>query len=108
VTPPIDPIAVAVLVAERLERIGILHTIGGSIASAIAGEPRTTIDIAVVAAVEEPDITAIVEEFARDFYVDEDALRRAVRERGGTNLIHQASQIKVDLHVAGGTPLDVQ
>ena len=36
------------------------------------------------------------------------ALARAVRTRSSANLIHQTSQIKVDLFVAGGTPLDIQ
>jgi len=108
VTSPLDPIAVAALVAGTLERLGILHTIGGSIASSIAGEPRTTVDIDVVVAIDESGIPAILHAFEEDFYVDEDALRRAVRDRASTNLIHQASQIKVDIHVAGGTPLDSQ
>lgn len=43
-----------------------------------------------------------------EFYVDEDAVRRAVRDRGSVNLIHQPTQLKVDLFVAGGTPLDAQ
>jgi hypothetical protein len=108
VTRPIDPVAIAVLVAQRLDRLGILHTTGGSIASSLAGEPRTTIDIDIVAAIDERHVSAIVDAFSRDFYIDEQALRRAVREHASTNLIHQPSQIKVDIHVAGGTPLDLQ
>lgn len=37
-----------------------------------------------------------------------DALRRAVRTRTSANLIHQGTMLKVDLFVAGGTPLDAQ
>src|SRR5262245_2383197 len=40
--------------------------------------------------------------------MDDVAVRRAVRERTTVNLIHQATQLKVDLFVAGGTPLDWQ
>jgi len=44
VTIPVDPIAVAIVVAivvaRVLDALGIVHTIGGSIASSIAGEPR--------------------------------------------------------------------
>ena len=43
-----------------------------------------------------------------DFYVDGEALRRAVRGRASANLIHHATQLKVDIFVAGGTPLDEQ
>jgi hypothetical protein len=39
-----------------LDALGIVHTIGDSIASSIAGEPRSTIDIDIVAAVRESDV----------------------------------------------------
>jgi hypothetical protein len=45
VTGPIDPIETALLVVRHLDAMGILRTIGGSIASAFAGEPRSTVDI---------------------------------------------------------------
>jgi hypothetical protein len=107
-TSPIDPIAVAVMLAERLDALGIVHTIGGSIASAFAGEPRSTADIDLVAAIEETHIPSIAAALSADFYLDEAALRRAVRDRATVNLIHQATQVKVDVFVAGGTPLDAQ
>ena len=107
-TSPIDPIAVAVLIAERLDALGIVHTIGGSIASAFAGEPRSTADIDLVAAIGDDQITPVVAALATDFYLDEEALRRAVRDHGTVNLIHQDTQIKVDVFVAGGTPIDGQ
>jgi hypothetical protein len=47
-------------------------------------------------------------EKAPEFYVDEEALYRALRLKGSTNLIEQKSQLKVDLFIAGGTPLDEQ
>jgi hypothetical protein len=105
---PVDPIAVAVVVADVFDALGLVHTIGGSIASSIAGEPRSTIDIDIVAALREPDIPALLSALSADFYVDEAALRRAVREHSSANLIHQATQVKVDIFVAGGTPLDEQ
>jgi hypothetical protein len=108
VTVPVDPIAVAVSVARVLDALGIVHTIGGSIASSIAGEPRSTIDIDIVAALRESDVPALRSALSADFYVDDEALRRAVRERSSVNVIHQATQLKVDIFVAGGTPLDEQ
>jgi len=108
VTVPVDPIAIALSVSHVLDTIGIPHTIGGSLASSFAGEPRSTIDIDFVAALEESHIPAIVSALSADFYVDDEALRRAVRERTSANLIHHATQLKVDLFVAGGTPLDQQ
>ena len=36
----VDPIATAALVSKHLDALQIQHTIGGSIASSFAGEPR--------------------------------------------------------------------
>lgn len=107
-TAPIDPFAVALSVTSALDALGIASTIGGSIASSFAGEPRSTIDIDIVAALEEGQIPALVAALTPAFYADADALRRAVRTRTSANLIHQATALKVDLFVAGGTPLDAQ
>ena len=105
---PIDPIATALLVVRHLDAMQIPHTIGGSIASSFAGEPRSTVDIDIVVALEERHVEALVAALSAEFYLDADALRRAVRTRSSANLIHQATQLKVDLFVAGGTPLDAR
>jgi hypothetical protein len=107
-TAAIDPIETALLVVRQLDALGIPHTIGGSIASSFAGEPRSTIDIDIVVALEERHIDALVAALSAEFYIDAESLRRAVRTRSSTNLIHQATQLKVDLFVAGGTPLDAR
>lgn len=107
-TPAPDPIAVALRVADALDALGVVSTVGGSIAASFAGEPRSTIDIDIVAALDESHIDGLVVALSSEFYIDSDSLRRAVRIRGSANLIHQATQFKVDLFVAGGTPLDAQ
>lgn len=45
---PIDPLAIAALVASILEEQGIRYVIGGSVASSLIGEPRTTLDLDVI------------------------------------------------------------
>ncbi len=67
VAAPIDPIAVAVQIADAFTSLGVQHTIGGSIASSIAGEPRSTLDIDVVAALEERHVARLAEMLRRDF-----------------------------------------
>lgn len=103
-----DPIAVAIEVVQTLDALEIANTIGGSIASSFAGEPRSTIDIDIVAAVEGRHVSSLLGAWEPAFYVDAGALQRAVSTRGAVNLIHQATMLKVDLFVAGGTPLDRQ
>lgn len=105
---PVDPLAVAWTVSKALDAIGAVHTIGGSLAASFAGEPRSTIDIDIVASLDEFHASQLVAALSDAFYIDESSLRRAIRERTSTNLIHEATQLKVDLFVAGGTPLDAQ
>lgn len=101
-----DPIAVALLVADALEALRLRYTVGGSLASSMSGEPRSTLDVDMVVAITENDIGPIVAALGTEFYVSEDALRRAVRERSTANLIHHRTSIKIDLFVMGSTPLD--
>jgi hypothetical protein len=108
VTLRTDPIAVALRVVDALESLGIVCTVGGSIAASFAGEPRSTIDIDIVVQLELDRVPDVVAALGDDFYLDEHALERAIRQRSSTNLIHHATQLKVDLFVAGGTPLDAQ
>ena len=103
-----DQVGTALLVIRALDALDIVSTVGGSIAASFAGEPRSTIDIDIVAALDESHIEPLVSSLSSEFYIDAKALARAVRTRSSANLIHQTSQIKVDLFVAGGTPLDAQ
>ncbi len=86
----------------------MLYLVGGSVASPIGGEPRTTLDVDIVVAITEPDVDRFLAELGSEFYADDGAIRRAIRRHSSVNLIHQPSAIKVDLFIAGGSPLDEQ
>ena len=101
-----DPVAVALRVAEILEACGLRYLVGGSLASSISGEPRSTLDVDIVLDVTASDVDRLVHGLRPEFDVDEHALERAVRERSSVNVFHVATAIKVDLFVVGGTPLD--
>jgi hypothetical protein len=103
-----DAIGLAVRVGAILDRIGVRYTIGGSIAASLAGEPRATIDIDLVAALQHADVAPMLAALGSDFYVAEEAVHRAIDHLGTVNLIDQATSIKVDVFIAGGTPLDSQ
>lgn len=103
-----DPLAVAIRIGQIFDALGVLHTIGGSIAASFAGEPRSTIDIDFVVALDHAAVAAVIAQLGDEFYADAGALHRAIDTLGTANLIHQATQIKVDLFIAGGTPLDEQ
>jgi hypothetical protein len=101
-----DPVHVAVIVAEALEACRVRYLVGGSLASAVSGEPRSTLDVDLVVELTENDVEPFVAALGDAFHVDADALRRAVRERASANVIHYATSTKVDLFIAGGSPLD--
>jgi hypothetical protein len=103
-----DPVRVALIVAEALEACRVRYLVGGSLASAVSGEPRSTLDVDLVVELSEKDIEPFIAALGDRFHVDSDALRRAVRERASTNVIHYATSTKVDLFMAGGSPMDSQ
>jgi hypothetical protein len=101
-----DPIEVALRVARALEACGVSYLVGGSLASALSGEPRSTLDVDLVVALAESEIDRFISALGDEFYADADALRQAVRERSCANLIHLGTSTKVDLFILGGSPLD--
>lgn len=107
-TPAADPIDVALRVAAILESAGVCYTIGGSIASSLAGEPRSTLDIDIVVAMSHADVAPLLKVLGSGFYVSREALHRAVDTLSTVNLIDQETNVKIDLFIAGGTPLDEQ
>jgi hypothetical protein len=101
-----DPVAVALSVAQILEACGSRYLVGGSLASSMSGEPRSTLDVDIVVAITAADIDRLVDGLRREFDVDEQAVARAVGERSSVNVFHVASAIKVGLFVMGGSPFD--
>ena len=82
------------------------YLVGGSLASSISGEPRSTLDVDMVVALTEANIDRFLSLLGDDFHADSESLRRAVRERSSANLIHVGTSTKVDLFILGGTPVD--
>ena len=107
-TDAVDAISIALQVTSALDALGVVHTIGGSIASSMAGEPRSTIDVDIVVDLKAEHVPGLVAALQQDFYLDETALQRAVADLSSANLIHHETSIKIDLFIAGGTPLDRQ
>jgi len=86
-------------VSERLESAGIAFMLTGSVAMNYYAQPRMTRDIDLVAALDETDVEAFVHMFEDDYYLDRQAVSRAVAHRSLFNLIHHESVIKIDFIV---------
>jgi hypothetical protein len=103
-----SPVTVALYAADALESCGVRYVVGGSLASSVSGEPRSTLDVDIVVEMSEADVHRVVAALAPEFEVDDRAIMRAVRSRSSVNVFHRSTAIKVDLFVAGGTPLDAE
>ena len=101
-----DPIAVAVSFTNALERLDVPYLIGGSFASSVHGEPRSTNDIDIVADLREEHVTRFVELVRGEYYVSEEAVREAIRLGGSFNVLHMGAAVKIDVFIAGDDPFN--
>jgi hypothetical protein len=85
---PNEPIAVTLLVIDALDALGVPYLIGGSLASAVHGVLRATLDTDLVARA-----------LGGTFYVDAESIREAVLHRRSFNIIHLETMFKVDVFV---------
>lgn len=97
----------AVSVSLLLDEVGMRYVIGGSVASSLVGEPRSTVDIDIAVEMEPGNLDLLLDRVRPTFYVPENDAARAVREKDSFNLIHNEAALKVDLFVLGDGVLDV-
>lgn len=101
------PLEVAAEMATIFDRLHIRYVIGGSVASSLIAEPRSTVDIDIAVVMTQSDLEALISEVRPSFYIPETAAHEAVRDHGTFNLIHQKAAFKVDVFVLGSGVLDV-
>ena len=75
----------------RLNACGIPYLLTGSMASNYWGMPRTTHDIDLVIQLRETDIGPLVRAFAKDYFIEENAVRGAFQKPFQFNALDQRS-----------------
>lgn len=100
---------------EYLEALGDFHAvcdstdiayaIGGSLASSLAGEARSSLDADVIALLVPESLPEFVRALDVAFYVFPEMAEAAVRSGRSFNIVHRASLMKIDVFVAGRDPL---
>lgn len=103
-----EPIEVAVAFTRVLDDLGVEYVIGGSLASSVHGEPRTTNDIDIMADIGPEHVDALAAAVSGDYYLSPGAAREAIRHQGSFNLIHLHKAVKIDVFVAGDDPLNAE
>jgi len=94
-----DPISLALDVAAVLNTLGIPYFIGGSVASTLMGEMRSTEDVDMVADLKTEQVIPLLEALQPRFYVSEDAVHEAIQSKRSFNLIDNESLGKVDIFI---------
>lgn len=102
----VNHLRVAVSMAKVLDELGIVYVVGGSVASSIIGEPRSTIDVDIAVRLDSEQLDSLLGRVRPSFYVPEADAARAVREHDSFNLIHNDHSTKIDLFVLGDGVLD--
>ena len=105
---PSEAVAVTLHVTQTLEVLKIPYAIGGSMASTAHGRIRTTMDVDIVAQVQERHVDPLVLALGADFYADAAMMQQAIAHRSSFNLIHLETMFKVDIFVAKERPFDQQ
>ena len=96
-----DPFEVTAKVTEFLEQNQVEYFLGGSLASTVHGEPRFTQNVDIVVRLGTTQSERMVSALGAEFYLSEEALNDALTRGGSANLIHFASNFKIDLILSG-------
>jgi hypothetical protein len=94
-----ESVSVLLLVVEVFERLHIPYLIGGSMASALYGVARSTLDADMVADIRQEQVGVLVTALGEAFYADDEMIRGAIQNRSWFNLIHLKSMFKVDVFI---------
>ena len=96
----------ALIVAEILESLDIAYLVSGSVASSIWGEMRYTQDIDLVADIQESQIELLINAFSPRFYINEVAIREAIKSGYSFNLIDNQTGWKIDIFILTPDPFE--
>jgi hypothetical protein len=101
-----EPVAVTLLVIEALEASDVPYLIGGSLASAVHGVARATVDTDLVADLRPEHARPLAQALEDAFYVDVESIQDAIRRHSSFNVIHLETMFKVDVFVRKPRPFD--
>jgi len=99
-----EPLLVVARLARTFEALAIRYVVGGSLASSLYGIPRATQDVDLVAEIELPQVEALANSIAGEFYVEAGMIRDAIQRRASFNVVHLATMFKADIFIPPGDP----
>ncbi len=94
------------MVIDCFEKLSIAYYIGGSVASSAYGIARATMDVDVVADIKIHQVDRLVETLEKDYYLNAETVRDAIRRSASFNLIHLETMVKIDVFIVRNRPYD--
>ncbi|MBA3946958.1 MAG: hypothetical protein H0X37_20650 [Herpetosiphonaceae bacterium] len=111
-----EPVEITLLVTPQLEALNILYVIGGSVASIIWGEYRSTNDADVLAAIQMQHVEPLVQALGNEFFLQAEDMREAIRfaahhpgearTRPRFAVLHVPTAFKIDMFVSTDRPFE--
>ena len=99
--PLAEALEATLIVTDAFESIGVQHFVGGSLASSLLGEPRSTQDVDVVAVMNAAQVEPFARAIESTFFVDRGMATDAIVHRSEFNVVHLPTMFKVDVFVPG-------
>ena len=94
-----DALGVVATLARAYDGMRIPYLVGGSFAISVYGVPRATQDVNIVADIGMSHVDPFVNRLEGRFYVEEEAVRDAVRRRASFNVLYLPLMFKADIFV---------
>jgi hypothetical protein len=102
-----EPLSITLLVIEAFEKLNVTYLIGGSLASALHGTARSTLDTDLVADLSPEKVNRLVEMLRQDFYIDQGMILDAIEHHSSFNVIHLKTAFKVDVFITKSRAFDL-
>jgi hypothetical protein len=94
------------LFVKTLEQLNVPYYIGGSIASSVYGISRATMDVDLVSELKSDHVKFLVQALQKDYFIDENMILDAIKNKSSFNLIHLSTMIKIDVFISSGRTFD--
>jgi hypothetical protein len=94
-----EPVQATMLVIHALNQLNVPYVIGGSLASAVHGVMRATMDTDIVADLHLEQAQPLANALSGTFYADVEMMRDAIEHHSSFNLIHLETMFKVDVFI---------
>jgi len=101
-----DALTATLDAVKIFQALDIPYFIGGSLATAVHGVARATMDVDMIAELSLEQVQALTEGLSFAFYVDDEMIQEAILHQSSFNLIHKETFFKVDVFARSNKPFD--